>query len=93
MKKHNSNNYDSILVYLSEEHTPIAFENKVKELVEQGAFENEEDAKRWVRSNPIELELYYHIDCGLFGVESEAVECCEIYDPYDGVLMEECEDE
>ena len=88
MKKYDADNIDSIDVYLSEERTPIVFERKIKELMEQGAFDKEEDARNWLRNTPITLELYYHIDCGLFGVESEAVECTDIYDPYDGTLME-----
>lgn len=92
MKKNSTDNYDSINIYLDENKTPIAFERKLKELMEQGAFDNEEDAKKWIRTTPIELELYYHIDYGLFGVESDAVECSDVYDPYDGKLMEEWED-
>ena len=92
MKKYNSDNYDSIMVYLDENRTPLVFEEKIKELMEEGVFDNEDDARRWLRTTPIELELYYHKGCGLFGVESDAVEMSVVYDPYDGKEMEECEE-
>ena len=42
---------------------------------------------------PIELELYYNTNLGLFGVESEAVEGnCDIYDPYTSEILEPYED-
>ena len=92
MKKYNADNYDSIRVYLDENRTPLVFEEKVKELMEEGAFDNEYDARSFVRTTPIELELYYHKGYGLYGVECDAVECSDIYDPYDGVKMEESEE-
>ena len=57
--------------------------------MEEGAFDNEEDARNYILTNPIELELYYHKGYGLFGVESDAIECGDIYEPYDGKLMGE----
>lgn len=92
MKKHNALNYDSIMVYLDENRTPFAFEEKVKELIEEGLFDNEDEARNFIRTTPIELELYYHKGYGLYGVESCAVELSDIYDPYDGAKMEECDD-
>jgi len=78
-----------IEVLLSETQHPIAFNAKVKELVEQSGM-TEEEAKNFVRTNPFTLELYYHVNQGLFAVESEAVESYgnEIYSPYTG---EECD--
>lgn len=92
MKKYNADNYDSILVYLDENRTPLVFEEKIKELMEEGAFDNEDNARKWLRSTPIELELYYHKGSGLYGVESDAIEFGTIYDPYDGTEMEESEE-
>lgn len=89
MKKNNAEKYESILVYLDENRTPLAFNEKLKELMECGAFDNETDARNYILTNPIELELYYHKGFGLYGVESDAIECADIYDPYDGKLMEE----
>lgn len=93
MKKNSAENYESILIKLSEEKFPIAFNAKVEELVSTGAFDSEEEAKAYVRTTPIELELYYSPNLGLFGVESDAVECTEIYDPYTGEVMEECDED
>lgn len=89
MKKNKAENYESILVYLDENRTPLAFNEKLKELMEEGAFDNENDARSYILTNPIELELYYHKGYGLYGVESDAVEYADIYDPYDGTKMEE----
>lgn len=89
MKKNKAENYESILVYLDENRTPLAFNEKLKELMEEGAFDNENDARSYILTNPIELELYYHKGYGLYGVESDAVECSDVYDPYDGTKMEE----
>ena len=89
MKKNKAENYESIRVYLDENRTPLAFNEKLKELMEEGAFDNEKDARFYILTNPIELELYYHKGYGLYGVESDAVECADVYDPYDGTKMEE----
>lgn len=89
MKKNKAENYESILVYLDENRTPLAFNEKLKELMEEGAFDNENDARSYILTNPIELELYYHKGYGLYGVESDAVEYADVYDPYDGTKMEE----
>lgn len=89
VKLNNSENYESILIHITEKDTPIAFKNKLNELMSQKAFDNEEEAKKWIEESEFELELYYHENFGLFGVESEAVESnCDIYSPYDGTLCE-----
>lgn len=80
--------YEALPVRLSKEKTPIAFENKIQELLEQGAFKTHEEAEYWLSETDIELELYYEKDSGLFAVESEAVECGNIYSPYTGELCE-----
>ena len=82
----NSDDYEPLKVLLTEEDTPIAFNAKINELMEQGVFDNEKEAKKWLRNTPIELELYYEKDSGLFAVESEAVESGTIYSPYTGDL-------
>lgn len=67
---------ETIEVLLNEDKYPIAFRNKVEELMEQGAFEDEEKARRWLSSTPIVLEVYYEKHAGLFAVESDALETC-----------------
>lgn len=80
----NSENYESIQIILNPERFPIAYKNKVEELMEQGAFDTKEKAEHWVKTTPIELELYYEKDSGLFAVESEAIESNSVCSPYSG---------
>lgn len=83
--------YESILVILDEKKYPIAHQMKLEELMEQGAFESVEAAKEWINTNPIELELYYEKDAGLFAVEAEAVESIShtLCSPYTKAEFEE----
>lgn len=87
LKKNDSDNYESINVKLDKYEHPNAFENKVQELVDSGL--NRKEAEKEVENKGIELELYYSPFQGLFSIEAEAVECGDIYNPYDGELMEE----
>ncbi len=90
MKKNSADNYECITVYLSEDKTPIAFDTKLKELMEQKAFDDEDEAKKWIRNTPFEMEIYYSFGYGLFMVESEAVDGgANIYDPYTTEILEE----
>lgn len=89
IKANNENNYEPIKVTLTREKTPIAFQNKLDELMEQGAFDSEADAIEWIESTPIELELYYEKDRGLFAVEAESVEFhSDLVSPYTGAEFE-----
>ena len=73
--------YESIGVFtLTKDKFPIAFGNKVEELMEQGC--TREEAEKLVGEMEIELEIYYEKGTGLFAVESEAVECTPIFSPY-----------
>lgn len=76
IKVNDENCYESIKVILREDIYPIAHKNKVDELVESGAFNNREEAREWVNTTPIELELYYEKHSGLFAVEAEAIDSC-----------------
>lgn len=76
IKVNNEDCYESFMIILDEKKYPIAHQNKVDELIECGAFESVAEAKKWVNTTPIELELYYEKDAGLFAVESGAIECC-----------------
>lgn len=82
---------ETIQVRLTEETFPTAFKAKLAELIGQGL--SEEDARRWLLSTPIVLELYYEKDSGLFAVESDALESCpeSIRSPYSGVPFKETE--
>ena len=86
IKINNAENYESINVTLSRENTPIAFQNKLDELMECKCFDTVEEAEKFVSENPIELELYYEKNQGLFAVESESIEIPEFtHSPYSGV--------
>ena len=79
IKVNNEDCYESIMVILDENKYPIAHQNKVDELMESGAFESVAEAKKWVNTTPIELEIYYEKDAGLFAVESDAIDNCSEY--------------
>ena len=93
VKLNNADNYEPIQILLDEHKYPIAFKNKVDELMEQGAFNSREEAENWVRKTPIECELYYKKHSGLFAIESGAVESCCVYSPYSGKLCEEADED
>lgn len=76
-------------VVLTKEKFPIAFANKVKELIMEGAATTMEEAEKLASEMEIELELYYEVGYGLFAVESEAIECGFIRSPYSGEMMAE----
>jgi hypothetical protein len=92
MKANKIGQVESIAVLLTRQTFPIAFQNKLDELMSQGAFDNEEDAIKWIESNPIVLEIMYEKDSGLFAVESEAIECGTLISPYSGESIE-CDNE
>lgn len=71
-------------VHLGIVNYPKAYNAKVEELVEEGAFPTETEARSWVRQTPITLELIYEKGHGLFAVESEAIESGGIISPYTG---------
>ena len=79
----NADSYEPIQVRLSKKTTPIAFEQKVQELIEECGMTREQ-AEQTVTDTVFELELYYQQGSGLFAVESEAVEAGIIYSPYSG---------
>lgn len=85
---------ETIEVMLTEERFPKAFNNKLRELMDQKAFDNEDEARAWIRSTPFVLELYYEKDSGLFAVESEALESCpeSICSPYTKTPFKDNED-
>ena len=92
-KLNGSDNYEPIKIKLSEIENPIAYNNKIEELVEQELYPTIEIAKKNHKEFEIELELYYEKEYGLFAVESEAVESGTIYSPYSKDLGEEYKEE
>lgn len=92
MKANKVGQEETIGVLLTRKSFPIAFQNKLNELMEQGAFDSEEEATRWIESTPIILEIMYEKDNGLFAVESEAIESNNLMSPYSGEGIECYED-
>ena len=81
-----------IEVLLTPTKFPIAYKNKVDELMEQGAFDTREEAEKWVQTTPICLEIIYEKHSGLFAVESEGLESGGLVSPYTNKEII-CEDE
>ena len=93
VKLNSAENYESITIIIDKEQQPIAYTNKIEELVEQGLYESIEEAEN---DNPffeIECEFYYEKHSGLFAVETGAVESGCVYSPYSGELCEEYDEE
>ena len=77
------NRYESINILLSREKYPIAFEKYVKDIMQGGM--TREEAEKYASETPIELELYYQVGFGLFGISSDYVENVESFvSPYNG---------
>lgn len=89
VKLNSAENYEPITIVLTKAEYPIAYNNKIEELVEQGAYPNKEIAEKRNEKFYIDCEIYYHKHSGLFAVEEGAVESGTIYSPYDGELCEE----
>lgn len=92
MRKYNAQEVESVDIRITRERFPIVFENKVQELIRDCGITREE-AERAVDGSVIEVELYYEVGYGLFGVESEAVEATDIYSPYTKDELEDYEDD
>ena len=88
--KINKPGYEEVIeVRLSREKTPKAFKEKLEELMEEGAFDTEEEAIEWSEKTTFVMEIYYEKGSGLFLVESEALENGDIVSPYTKELLEE----
>lgn len=71
-----------IKVLLTPGTYPIAYNNKVDELVKEGAFPTRFEAEKWLQTTPIDLEIIYEKGHGLFAVESQALEMGGLVSPY-----------
>ena len=90
-KLNNSDQYDSMEIFLTEDKFPTAYANKLKCLMD-GAGMTEKEARHEISTIPIEVELYYEVGAGLMLVESGAVESGTIYSPYSGELYEDSDE-
>lgn len=82
IKINDPDHIEVIEVRLSREKTPIAFKNKLEELMEEKAFDNEKEAIEWIEKTPFVMEMYYEKGHGLFLVESDALDGVGIASPY-----------
>lgn len=81
IQMHPSNDIETVEINLV--NYPKAFQNKLDELMEEGGFDDREEAKKYLYQNPICLEVYYEKGQGLFAVESDALEGgADICSPY-----------
>lgn len=90
MKKYKSDDIDTIEIFINEKDHPQVYQTKLNELIDSGF--SEEQAKKFIFETPFVMEVYYSPYQGLFAVESDAVECSDIFNPYSGELLEENED-
>ena len=74
---------DRLEVLLTESRFPSAYQRKKYELIHKSGM-TEDEACRYLATTPLALEIFYDADRGLFAVEEEACECCEIFNPYTG---------
>lgn len=84
---------EQIIIVLTKEEYPVAYNNKIEEWVEQKIYPNKEEAERENPKIELECEIYYHKHCGVFAVEQGAVESSTIYSPYTGEICEEYKEE
>ena len=91
VKLNNAENSEYIEITISKEQYPIAYRNKIEELVEQGCYPTIHDAEKDNPTFEMDCELYYDKDSGLFAVECGAVEAGTIYSPYSGELCDDAE--
>lgn len=82
IKINDPDHIEVIEVRLSREKTPITFKNKLEELMEEKAFDNEKEAIEWIENTPFVMEMYYEKGHGLFLVESDALDGVGIASPY-----------
>jgi len=79
-------NAEIVRISLDRNKYPIAFENRVKSLMDSGL--DRADSEKSA-SKPIVLEILYDPDCGLFALESEAIDSItEFFNPYTGESIE-----
>lgn len=90
VKLNSAENAEIIEVRLSKEKFPIAYKNKMEELIEVSGM-TKEQAEKYLENCVIPMELVYHKEYGLFMVESEAVECATIYSPYTSEVCDDSE--
>lgn len=92
LKLNNADNYEPITIILDKKNTPIAYNNKIEELVEQKLYPTIKEAERLNPTIRIDCEIYYHKHYGVFAVEEGACESGTVYSPYSGELLEDADE-
>ncbi|MDR1716458.1 MAG: hypothetical protein LBS20_11505 [Prevotella sp.] len=77
---------DTCEIFLDPVKHPQAYSRKLHELIHLTGM-TEDEAKEYIATIPIVMELAYDTDRGLFMVEAETVENSEIYNPYTGIIV------
>jgi hypothetical protein len=91
VKLNSAENFERLIIIVDKEQYPIAYRNKIEELVEQGCYNTIEKAERDNPTFEIDCEIYYDKHSGLFAVECEAVESGTIYSPYSGEICDDAD--
>lgn len=86
MKKNPPEKYEPISIVVTPDEHPLVYNAMIKSLMNRGMTKAEAVA---YMIQPIELELYYDEDSGLFAVEPGAVESTSIFNPYTGEKLED----
>ncbi len=71
-----------IEIRLSPTTYPVAFERKVRCMMNSGL--SKEEAEEIILTTPIPLEIFYDIDRGLFAIESEPIGYNPVFNPFTG---------
>lgn len=90
MKLNTIGNEEIINLKIDEHEHPIAYKAKLEELVSMAGM-SEDDARKAI-SQGFTMEVHYAPNQGFFLVESEAIGCTPIFNPYDGTECE-CDDD
>ena len=77
-------NRHEMVFKLDKAKTPIAYRNKVEEILEEGAANSIGEAEEMVDTMEFMMEIYYEKGHGLFAVEQDAAGCGFLYSPYSG---------
>ena len=77
-----ANKAETLDIYLSTTAYPVAFERKVRCLMNSGL--SKEEAEGIILTTPIQVEIFYDIDRGLFAIESEPIGYIPVFNPFTG---------
>jgi hypothetical protein len=86
-----ANKSEVVDVLLSKEKTPFVYEMKKKDFMDSGL--SEQEAEKMLEITPIQLELVYSYEHGLWAIESEALESINPFCPYTGTEIENPEND